>query len=150
MIRPYINRKGVFHIGIPCNRCNEHYHVNHTFYTCRRWMSLPQHVASPSAMFRMILLCYNLSVNTHLNNHAYELKVRFNEKTTVLAFHSNPLRGSDRSHDTNYTLCIHEPCHPGTVYLDGQLVGGHACRMSKPLYILCCCSGGLVLFRPFT
>ena len=38
-----------------------------------------------------------------------------------------------------------EACRPGAVYLDGQLVGGHACRMSKPLYILCCCSGGLVL-----
>ena len=26
-----------------------------------------------------------------------------------------------------------EACHPGAVCLEGQLVGGHACQMSKPL-----------------
>ena len=40
-----------------------------------------------------------------------------------------------------------EACHPGVVCLEGQLVGGHACQMSKPLdslllYIVVawCCS----------
>ena len=40
-----------------------------------------------------------------------------------------------------------EACHPGAVCLEGQLVGGHACQMSKPrdsllLYIVVgwCCS----------
>ena len=40
-----------------------------------------------------------------------------------------------------------EACSPGVVCLEGQLVGGHACQMSKPLdsllfYVVvgwCCC-----------
>ena len=40
-----------------------------------------------------------------------------------------------------------EICHPGVVWLEGQLAGSHACQMSKPLdslllYVVvdwCCC-----------